>query len=86
VERAVVITEGDEIRPAELPPCVQARREAPAAAEDFRAQMARHEAQVIREALARAGGNRTAAAQLLGMPRRTLFHKIQALGLKGEGG
>ncbi len=46
--------------------------------------MQAYEDEVIREALARAGGNRTEAAHALGMPLRTLSHRIKALGLDEE--
>jgi transcriptional regulator with PAS, ATPase and Fis domain len=39
------------------------------------------EVQAIREALARNGGNRLAAARELGMHKSTLFRKVRALGL-----
>jgi DNA-binding NtrC family response regulator len=41
------------------------------------------EARLIREALARAGGNRTQAAKLLGISRNGLAIKIDRLGLAG---
>jgi two-component system nitrogen regulation response regulator GlnG len=39
------------------------------------------EATLLREALAHAGGNRTAAAKLLGLDRATLRTKLRQLGL-----
>ena len=39
------------------------------------------EATLLREALAHAGGNRTAAAKLLGLDRATLRTKLKALGI-----
>jgi len=39
------------------------------------------EAALLREALAHAGGNRTAAAKLLGLDRATLRTKLRLLGL-----
>jgi two-component system response regulator AtoC len=45
------------------------------------------EARLIREALQKTSGNRTKAAELLQMPRRTLGTKLQALDITGgEGG
>jgi DNA-binding NtrC family response regulator len=40
-----------------------------------------YEIGLIREALARAGGNQSEAARLLGVPRRTLAHKVLSYGL-----
>jgi Nif-specific regulatory protein len=39
----------------------------------------------VREALARAGGNRSRAAQLLGMTRRQLTYRMEKLGLASGG-
>jgi two-component system, NtrC family, response regulator AtoC len=39
------------------------------------------EREAIRDALQRAGGNRTLAARLLGVSRRTLYNKLEELGL-----
>ena len=50
--------------------------------ECFRACMERLEVQVISEALEAAGGNQSEAARQLGMPRRTLVHKIKVLNIK----
>jgi DNA-binding NtrC family response regulator len=47
----------------------------------LRSRLLRYEAKVIAEALRDAGWNQTAAAHALGMPLRTLVHKIKALGI-----
>ncbi len=61
----------------ELPPAVQAAIDARARAEE-----ALHEADraVTLAALAATGNNRTRAARLLGIPDRTLFRRVAALG------
>jgi two-component system response regulator AtoC len=51
---------------------------------ELRARVQEYEAQIISEALRLAGGNRTQAARQLGMPVRTLTHKIKMLGIKGD--
>jgi DNA-binding NtrC family response regulator len=50
--------------------------------ERLRLEMQRYETSMIADALARANGNVTAAAQALKIPVRTLTHKMQALGIK----
>jgi two-component system response regulator AtoC len=50
--------------------------------ERLRLEMQRYETNLIVDALGRAGGNVTAAAQALRIPVRTLTHKMQALGIK----
>ena len=50
--------------------------------ERLRLEMQRYETDLIVDALTRAGGNVTAAAQALRIPVRTLTHKMQALGIK----
>ena len=47
-------------------------------------RLARIEAQIIAEALAAAGGASAQAAELLGIPRRTLNEKVARLGLRGD--
>jgi two-component system response regulator AtoC len=39
------------------------------------------ERQAVEEALQKAGGNRSVAARILGVSRRTLYNKLEALGL-----
>jgi DNA-binding NtrC family response regulator len=39
------------------------------------------ETDAIRDALQRAGGNRSKAARLLGISRRTLYNRLRELGL-----
>ncbi len=50
--------------------------------ERLRIEMQRYETDLIVDALTRASGNVTAAAQALRIPVRTLTHKMQALGIK----
>ncbi|MBI2469177.1 MAG: sigma-54-dependent Fis family transcriptional regulator [Candidatus Rokubacteria bacterium] len=84
VERAVVLTRDDVIGLGDLPlglaeaaPETGDARSLPAAVEGL-------ERRLIREALARAGGVQTAAAELLGISERVLRYKLRKYGLTGE--
>jgi two-component system response regulator AtoC len=84
IERALILTDGDAIEIGALPEAVL-RSDAPASSresestEDLSLKRARQafEAQVIRKALARTGGNRTHAAKLLEISHRALLYKIK---------
>ncbi len=88
VERAVVLADGPVIGEEDLPDAVRApappQAAGGAAAPDNlsvkRATRAL-EARLIREALARTGGNRTRAAELLDLSYRALLYKIRDYGL-----
>jgi DNA-binding NtrC family response regulator len=76
VERAVVLSRGGEILPEHLLLEAPATTKAPLADE-----LGALEHQRILQALEEAGGNQTRAAEILGMPRRTLITKIERMGL-----
>jgi DNA-binding NtrC family response regulator len=90
VYQALVMAEGDWVTEAALPG--RLRLQAPAAAERAEAGAAQagslkeavqsvaesRERELIREALRQAGGNRTRAARILGVSRKTLFNKMSA--------
>jgi PAS domain S-box-containing protein len=79
IEHAFVMCRGDTIRVEHLP-----RKIAKAAQEAGPARIQeRSERAVIREALARHGGNRQETARELGMHRTTLWRKLQQYGLDG---
>ena len=83
IERLVVLTPaGAPIDAAvvrrELALLAPARQVDPASLPGQREQAERR---AIEEALSRAQGNRTVAARLLGVSRRTLYNKLEALGL-----
>ncbi|VTR97053.1 two sigma54 transcriptional fis family : Response regulator with CheY-like receiver, AAA-type ATPase, and DNA-binding domains OS=Singulisphaera acidiphila (strain ATCC BAA-1392 / DSM 18658 / VKM B-2454 / MOB10) GN=Sinac_2376 PE=4 SV=1: Response_reg: Sigma54_activat: HTH_8 [Gemmata massiliana] len=69
---------GDDPATVPVPPVVVPPG---AGALDLRAAVAEAERRVIRQALEQAGGNRTRAAELLGISRRQLFDKVRAYGL-----
>ena len=97
VERLTVLSDGPEITTADvarelgrlsLPPSAEAPLSAQAALDsgecldpslDGQRQHAEREA--VLRALSRSGNNRTLAARLLGVSRRTLYNKLERLGL-----
>jgi two-component system response regulator AtoC len=90
VERAVVLAEGPEIREEDLPDELRAPARGPgappaAAGADLSVKRATRalEAQLIRQALERTGGNRTRAAELLELSYRALLYKIKEYGIGG---
>jgi two-component system response regulator PilR (NtrC family) len=91
IERASLAAEPPYIQPRDLPRALLEPRAAaaasvsaspPAGSEEGLTERVRDfERGVITEALARAGGNRPTAAKLLRIPLRTLYRRIQTLGL-----
>jgi len=86
VERAVVLADGPVIGEEDLPDAVRAPRppaSPPGPGEDLSVKRASRalEERLIREALARTGGNRTRAAELLDLSYRALLYKIKDYGL-----
>jgi transcriptional regulator with PAS, ATPase and Fis domain len=85
LERAVVLGDGDEAVVPSLPG--EADGVASAAAEGRRAvgegfSLEAHEKTLLEAALREANGNRTRAARLLGISRRTLGYRMEKHGLK----
>ena len=78
VARAARAAVRDEIGRDALP----ARMSVEAAADDFRGAMESAERELLLETLARTRWNVSAAATRLGMPRRTIVHRMAKLGLK----
>lgn len=91
LERALIYVEGDEILVADLDFAGRSRAENSRRAEDSRNEAASStdattsldsmERVAIEKALAKQGGNRTKAAQELGISRRTILNKIKKYGL-----
>ena len=82
-ENLVVLHPGKEIQPADLDPRLRQPAAAPAAATAPTGAAGAHpldreenEKRLLREALAQAHGNRTKAAELMGISRRTLHRKL----------
>ncbi len=77
VERAVALARGTEVRPQHLPPEIRAA-DPVVGAPWWRGETALTdiERQAILHALKQAGGNRAAAARLLGISERSLYRKL----------
>ncbi|HEU0031956.1 MAG TPA: sigma 54-interacting transcriptional regulator [Kofleriaceae bacterium] len=94
IERAVVLAEGkairledltDRIRGGAKPPATEGELPALGSAEvpsDYREHLRKYESDLILRALHKHNGNQTEAARALGLPLRTLVHKIQTYGIK----
>jgi len=84
VERMVLLSETETLGPNQLPPEIR-RVEPQLAASSFKEKIDSlsrvTEKQMITEALIKSGQNRTKAAELLGISRRTLQNKIKEYGL-----
>ena len=84
LERAVIVARGELIAPIDLPPAMQ---NLPAGKEDaeilFPAGLSLQEAEkaLILKTLEDAGGNRSRAAEILGINRRTLQMKLKEYGI-----
>jgi DNA-binding NtrC family response regulator len=90
IERAVVLAEGKAIQLADLTDRIRQRSGgAPSNSDvsgdiptDYKDHLKRYEADLIMRALHKHGGNQTETAKALGLPLRTLVHKIQTYGIK----
>ena len=90
IERAIILCEGSVIRPDDLSLAAGAPAEsrlqdlasADGSLSEVTARAARLvEERMIRDALARAGGNKSEAARLLRVSYKTLLHKVKELGI-----
>jgi two-component system response regulator AtoC len=90
IERAVVLAEGDAITLDDLgeriragsqvaAPEIQPSGELPV---DYKDHLRKYETELILRALHKTNGNQTEAAKALGLPLRTLVHKIHTYGIK----
>ncbi|MGH8071406.1 MAG: sigma-54-dependent transcriptional regulator [Candidatus Entotheonellia bacterium] len=87
IERAVILARGEHLTPEELPPNIRA---ASGDLEDTTLQepavpvgltLKEVERELIRKTLEHTGGNRTKAAEVLGISRATLHNKLKEYGL-----
>ncbi|HEY6005760.1 MAG TPA: sigma-54 dependent transcriptional regulator [Anaeromyxobacter sp.] len=94
VERAIALSEGDEVDVPALPPNLRGRPEAsavpaasvklPEAGIDLQAHIDGVERALIEQALARTGGVKTEAAHLLSLTFRSLRYRLAKYGIRGE--
>ena len=85
MERAVALSAGRAILPADLPPAIREPRPAPAAGVSTLAEptdyvtLAEMERRYVFEVLDAVGGNKTTAARVLGMDRKTLHRRLKRI-------
>ena len=86
IERAYTLAdEGADITPDLLPEALSSRAPAvgdPSDTRNLRSAMESYEAELIRHALERHGGNQTRTAEGLGVSRRALIDKLQKYGIR----
>ena len=86
IERAVILARGDQLSLRELPANVvqleAGEADAPPGISRCGRRGAAAESEMIRRALRETGGNRTHAAQLLGISHRALLYKVKEYALR----
>lgn len=86
MEHALVLSNGESVRPEHLPPEMLGAGAGAQPSAEFRPlhdAWREFEHQYLLQALARTDGNRTRAAQLLGISRKTLWEKLRRGGTAG---
>ncbi len=90
IERAIALTQDERIVPDDLPESVRAykRSHVLIAADDPSAlvSLAEVERRYVLRVLEAVGGNKTSAAQILGVTRKTLYRKLEEYGASDGGG
>jgi Nif-specific regulatory protein len=82
IERAVVLAQGPEIAPHDLPArIVAARPESRSDGASYRESMDAYRRQLVMRALAQSQGNRAAAARTLGLHEKYLLRLLKNLGI-----
>jgi DNA-binding NtrC family response regulator len=84
IERAVVLSRGDVIARGDLPLTLEESEEKADHQTQLTAAVEGLERRMIKDALARAGGVQTRAAEQLGITERALRYKLKKYGLQGE--
>ncbi len=80
LERAVILSDGKEIRPQDLPADIKMGKASESGENRF-LKLAEIERQHIVNVLKQANGNKTRTAQLLGISKKSLYHKLRKYGL-----
>jgi DNA-binding NtrC family response regulator len=86
LESVLVFAPGNEIGPEDIPDEIRrasGNREVIRSAADRGLTLAELERDYVFEVLRRAGGNKTRAAELLGIPRRTLYRRLDEYAAEG---
>lgn len=83
IERAVILAGSGVITPAELHLPERRRASAPVAA-DAGGTLSENEERLVRDALEKAGGNKSKAARILGITRRALYGRLERYGIEAE--
>jgi DNA-binding NtrC family response regulator len=77
IERAVVLANRETITTRELPGELKSHRRRPSRALDPARTLKAMEAEAIRDALQRSGGNKSKAARMLGISRKAFYRKLK---------
>ncbi len=86
IDRALTLSTGDTVRPDDLPPRIlRAGRATTIVSDASRRQVSLRdlEREYILEILRQVGGNKTRAAEILGLDRKTLYRKLDEYGTGG---
>src|SRR5262249_9191197 len=81
IERAVVLGQGEEIRPQDLPPQVDRRADDTPPLVPSHLTLEEMEKLAIAQALRLTGGNKSEAAERLGIHRPGIHHKMRRYGM-----
>lgn len=81
VKRAVLLSEGEFISSACLPSEVLAAKDEPSQEQNFSLFKSKNEQELILDALEKTHGNKSKAARLLSIDRKTLYNKLKQYGI-----
>src|SRR5579862_5790727 len=88
IERASALASGSQLEPSDIQLDLPRNRTSAAASDRFLPDgmtLDQWEDEMIREALKRAGGNKSQAARLLGLSRNALRYRLSKIGIEDEG-